>query len=404
MTDTDKKPAQANDSKAKADDKAGAKNKQSTEDKTTSQKPAKATTPAKPAKSSNAGVITLIFIITIGMAGGLYLLWEEQQQIKFKQKISSQNIEQQLNSLKQAQDDANQLSENRIKEIHEFQENLRVNLTNLIRNKEHLRNDWLLAEAEYLVQLANHRLLLEKDVTTAAVALKAADTRLAEVADPALLPIRKILAKDLQTLNNIPTIDLAGLSVTLSALSNNISNLPLNTPDPKTHKISQTEKSPASTDVKSVKDLPAAIWKDIKSLIVIRNHEKPLQPLLAPEQHFFLVQNIGLLLEQSRLALLNGHNEIYQERLATTVKWINQYFDTEHNVTRNMLSSIAELQKFDIDPTLPDISSTFSAIKKYRTQGEAPVVTPAETPVAPAEAPAISPVKETPSEKAEDAS
>jgi uroporphyrin-3 C-methyltransferase len=401
MTDTDKKPAQAKDSKAKADDKAGAKNKQSAEDKTTSQKPAKATTPAKPAKSSNAGVITLIFIITIGMAGGLYLLWEEQQQILFKQKISSQNIEQQLNSLKQAQDDANQLSENRIKEIHEFQENLRVNLTNLIRNKEHLRNDWLLAEAEYLVQLANHRLLLEKDVTTAAVALKAADTRLAEVADPALLPIRKILAKDLQTLNNIPTIDLAGLSVTLSALSNNISNLPLNTPDPKTHKISQTEKTSASTEVKSVKDLPAAIWKDIKSLIVIRNHEKPLQPLLAPEQHFFLVQNIGLLLEQSRLALLNGHNEIYQERLATTVKWLNQYFDTEHNVTRNMLSSIAELQKFDIDPTLPDISSTFSAIKKYRTQGEAPVTSPAEAPATPT-------VKETPkettSEKAEDAS
>lgn len=251
---------------------------------------------------------------------------------------------------------------------------MRNNLTNLIRNKQHLRNDWLLAEAEYLVQLANHRLLLEKDVATAAVALKSADARLAEVADPALLGVRKILLNDLQTLNNIPTIDLAGLSVTLSALSNNISNLPLNTPDPKTHKINQADKTPASPEVKSVKDLPAAIWKDIRSLIVIRNHEKPLQPLLAPNQHFFLVQNLALLLEQSRLALLNGHNEIYQERLETTEKWINQYFDTEHNVTRNMLASIDELQKFDIDPTLPDISSTFSAIKKYRTQGIQPEI------------------------------
>jgi uroporphyrin-3 C-methyltransferase len=194
------------------------------------------------------------------------------------------------------------------------------------------------------------------------------------VADPALLPVRKILAKDIQTLNNIPAIDLTGLSVTLSTMSNNIPNLPLRTPDPKTHKLKQANETQSSSDVKNIQELPAAIWQDIKSLIIIRNHEKPLEPLLAPDQHFFLVQNLALLLEQSRLALLNGHNEIYQERLATTKKWVSQYFDTEHNVTRNMLSNIDELLKIDIDPTLPDISSTFSAVKKYRTQGQIPAV------------------------------
>jgi hypothetical protein len=35
-----------------------------------------------------------------------------------------------------------------------------------------------------------------------------------------------------------------------------------------------------------------------------------------------------------------------------------------------MLTSIAELQKMNIDPALPDISSTFSAVKKYRTKGQ----------------------------------
>ncbi len=330
----------------------------------------------KPA-ASNAIVFILIFFVSIATLGGLYLLWENQQQISIKQHLSSQRIDQQISTLKQQQSEITAQNEEQINNIHSSQENLRHNLTNLIRNNQHLRNDWLMAEAEYLIQLANHRLLLEKDVATALVALKAADTRLAEVADPALLNVRKILANDIQTLNNIPTIDLAGLSVTLSALSNNIPNLPLRTPDPKTHKINQAEKTPASSDIKNIQELPAAIWKDIKSLIIIRNHQKPLQPLLAPNQHFFLVQNLALLLEQSRLALLNGHNEIYHERLATTEKWIKLYFDTEHNVTRNMLASIAELQKFDIDPPLPDISSTFSAIKKYRTQGQRP-----EAPVA----------------------
>lgn len=323
-------------------------------------------------RSSHVGLVTVIFFFVIATAGGIYLLWQNLQQTSIKQQITTQSVEQQLETLKQQQKEFADQNKEQIESIHIFQENLRNNLTNIVRNSQHLRNDWLMAEAEYLVQIANQRLLLEKDVATAAVALKAADARLAEVADPALLIIRKILANDLHLLNNIPTVDLAGLSVSLSALSNNIPNLPLLTPDPKTHKINQSEKTQASSEVKSVKDLPAAVWKDIKSLIVIRNHEKPLQPLLAPNQYFFLIQNLALLIEQSRLALLNGHNEIYQERLATTKKWINQYFDTEHNVTRNMLASIDELQKFDIDPTLPDISATFSAIKKYRTQGVIP--------------------------------
>lgn len=351
MTDAEKKPVKTKETHAKKPEKKAAHKK---------------------AKSSSAGFNTLIFFIAIAIFGALYLLWENQQKNSIREQITTQRINQEIATLKEQQLMITTQNEEQIKNIHSFQENLRHNLTNLIRNKQHLRNDWLMAEAEYLIQLANHRLLLEKDIATAAVALKAADARLAEVADPALLHIRKILATDLQTLNNIPTIDLAGLSVTLSALSNNIPNLPLRTPDPKTHKLSQAEKTQASSDVKSIKDLPVAIWKDIKSLIVIRNHEKPLQPLLAPNQHFFLIQNLALLLEQSRLALLNGHNEIYQERLSTTEKWINQYFDTEHNVTRNMLASIDELQKFDIDPALPDISSTFSAIKKYRTQGQLP--------------------------------
>ncbi len=355
MTDLEKKPA----------DKLEKKSTHKSKEKET-------LTTKNKASNSKAGLFTLLFLLFTIILGGYYLLWDNQQQSVIKQQSISQRIDEQLANLEKQQLEITTQNVQQIEDIHAFQENLRHNLTNLIRNKKHLRNDWLMAEAEYLVKLANIRLLLEKDVATATVALKSADARLAEVADPALLNVRKILSNDIQALVNTPTIDLAGLSVTLSALINNISNLPLQTPDPKTHKLTQEEQTSASSDVKSIGDLPTAIWKDIKSLVIIRKHDKPLEPLLAPEQHFFLVQNLSLLLEQSRLALLNGNNVIYQERLTTTKKWINQYFDTEHNVTRNMLASIDELQKIDIDPPLPDISSTFSAIKKYRTQGEVP--------------------------------
>ncbi len=327
---------------------------------------------------SNATLLILIFFIIIGTLGGFYLLWENQQQTLVREQLLRQQLNQHITDLQQQQQTQREQQQQQLAAIEKAQQDLRHNLTNLVRNKQHLRNDWLMAEAEYLVQLANHRLLLEKDVVTAKVALKAADARLAEVADPALLSIRKILARDIQALNTITPVDLAGLSVTLSALSQNISNLPLRTPDPKTRKLTQQEKKQRKHDINNIAELPAMIWRDIKNLIIIRQHDKPLQPLMAPEQHFFLTQNLALMVEQARLALLNGQSEIYQERLDTIKKWINEYFDTEHNITRNMLSNIDELKKIDIDPPLPDISSTYAAIKQYRLRGQQPARNKAE--------------------------
>ena len=345
-----------------------------TEKKSVAKKKAESSAEVKTSKpaSSTAGLYIFVFIVAIASCGGFYLLWQKLQQNSIKLQIASQKTDQKIANVNQQQLEFSKKNALQIKEIQTDQENLLHNLTNLIQNNKQLRKDWLMAEAEYLIQLANYRLLLEKDVTTAAVALKAADTRLAEMADPAIFKIREILAKDLQTLNNIPKIDLAGLSVTISAMSKNISNLPLNTPDPKTYKTNQEQKTQATAKVESLKDLPAAIWQDFKSLIVIRHHQKAIEPLLAPGQHFFLVQNLALLLEQARLALLNGDNVIYQERLQTSATWIKQYFDNEHNITRNMLAKITELQKYDIDPTLPDISSTYSIIQKYRLHGQQP--------------------------------
>lgn len=326
--------------------------------------------------SSNIDIYSLIVIVIIASSGGFYYLWQQQQLASINQVNFSNTIKQKLDlnadNLKQQQIVLEQKNDTKIEKLYSDQANLHNNLTKLIQNNTQLRKDWLLAEAEYLIQLANHRLLLEKDVSTAIVALKAADKRLAEVSDPALLKIRGIIAKDVQKLSNIQTVDLAGLSVTISALSDNIANLPLNTPVPKTKQSAKGVKSAESLAVKGLKDLPAAIWKDIKGLVVIRNHQKPIQPLLSSSQHFYLTQNLALLLEQSRLALLNGQDAIYQERLNTTKKWVSQYFDTEHNVTRNMLSSIDELQKNNIAPNLPDISATFSIIKKYRLHGKQP--------------------------------
>ena len=264
----------------------------------------------------------------------------------------------------------------------------------VLRDKnQHLRKDWLLMEAEYLIQLSNYRLLFERDINTAIAALESADVRLRDTGDPGILSVRKVIAESVQALKQVPQADLAGLSLTLSAINNDIEKLPLSTPDPKSKQNEVSQASEETKHVQSWSELPAAMWRDLKSLVVIRDHEAPIQPLLSPEERFFLIENLRLQIEQARLAMLSGQDNVYKERLTTSIGWIERHFDKESAITKSTLDSLKQMQSESIAPSLPDITSTYHALRNYRLGRE-----PAKQPVqskpaqAPQSAPSESPV------------
>lgn len=260
----------------------------------------------------------------------------------------------------------------RMQAMQEQQKELTDYIQVLRDKNQHLRKDWLLMEAEYLIQLANYRLLFERDINTAITALDSADVRLRDTGDPGILSVRKVIAEAIQALKQVPQADLAGLSLTLSAINKDIDKMPLATPDPRSKQNEQQLAEQESKDVESWSELPAAIWRDLKSLIVIRDHESSIQPLLSPEERFFLIENLRLQIEQARLAMLSGQAKVYQERLATTTGWIEEHFDKEAALTKSTLDTLRQIQAEPIAPALPDISYTYRALRQYRL-GRAPL-------------------------------
>lgn len=253
--------------------------------------------------------------------------------------------------------------------IDERQSHLENGLDEWLSQNSHLRKDWLLAEAEYLIKLASHRLLLEQDVKTAIVAMEGANARLADVGDPSLLKVRKQINKDIQKLKSVPTIDVAGISLTLSGLIQSVSKLPLQVPDPDSIRERIKERTPEKRQVDSLKSFFTALWEDLKNLVVIRKHDSPVQAMLTSDQQFFLVQNLQLRLEQARLALLQGETGVYQERLKEMEKWIPQYFDSTHELTKSTIDTIAQLRKQDITPELPELTRSYEKLEKYLKSG-----------------------------------
>lgn len=246
----------------------------------------------------------------------------------------------------------------------------------VLREKNQLlRKDWLIMESEYLIQLANYRLLFDRDINTSIVALEAADQRMRESGDPGIINVRKAVAEAVLELKQIPQADLAGLSLRLSAINKEIDKLPQKTPDPKSKAMQQQQQNDqVGQKVDSWSQLPSAIWQDLKTLVVIRDHDAPVQPMLAPKERFFLIENVRLQLEQARLAMLAGQADVYKERISTAIDWISQHFDTDANITKATLDSLNRLVNESIAPPLPDIAYTYQALQKYRQGRDVPVV------------------------------
>ncbi len=99
------------------------------------------------------------------------------------------------------------------------------NARELLEAGNRTRTDWLLAEAEYLLRVANQRLMIEKDIRGALAALESGDEVLAESDDIGVYPVRQQLAKEILALKGIVDVDRTGLYLKLEAAIDSIHQL-----------------------------------------------------------------------------------------------------------------------------------------------------------------------------------
>lgn len=211
--------------------------------------------------------LSVAIIGAVGFVG--YKGWQQVESQKSQIQSQQQQLQQILNAQSQVSTDVQkQLQQNTLVQNKELTI-LKETIAAFLKQNQHSRRDWLIAEAEYLIKLANHRLVLAHDVATGIQALQAADDRLLEVGSPRFIPLRRALAIDIQKLNAVPKFDIVGISLKLNALQQQVEALPLITPDPKTiEQRSKAESSVSKAD--SWQDLPRAIWQDLLKLVHVR--------------------------------------------------------------------------------------------------------------------------------------
>lgn len=258
------------------------------------------------------------------------------------------------------------------KNVDELQDRLTRSMKQLAANQTNSRKDWLLAEVEYLLRLANQRILMENTVNGALQLLKSADKILAETDDVTIYDIRKAVAADIASLEAVPKLDTEGLFLKLGAMNRQVADLRV-TPLSQQHELPEMLKeiTPESVQASWASGLQESWSKamaKLETLIVVQHRDEPVKPLLSPEQKYYLQQNLNLMLEQAQLALLQRRQDSYDSALQKADEWLSTYFQQDDGVTQGLLRGIGELKSVKVSPELPDITNSLTELKAYLHQ------------------------------------
>ena len=335
-------------------------------------------------KKSGTGLSLLAILIALGVGGAGYYFGQQQvdefqqkltaleAQINNKTVVSAPAQEVKFDTTQLAQlESANKATQDKIAQVEELinaKSHELVGLQSQI-NKVSAQasaqqpTDWLFSEADFLLNNALRKLVLDNDVDTAVSLLKLADETLAKVNNSQSAAIRSAINQDLKQLLSVAGVDQNAVMQKLSQLANTVDELPV-------LDVNFGDDQNATKLSDSLSDWAENAEKSATSFLnhfirISPKHGADRKELLAPNQDIYLRENIRLRLQLAIMAVPRQQNELYKQSLEAVASWIRSYFDTNAEVTQSFLKSVDELSEVSIYVDVPSQLQSLSMLDKY---------------------------------------
>jgi len=364
---TEKKPA----APAASDKKESAKAGSSVADKPSAKNKASQAPVNKSPKNPFPWFKTILLLLLIAaLAGSSWFGWMQWQQRSVLAEGLQSNLiafENNVERQQQAVIRASQEQSQTIKALQDQLYSLRL-LTN--RQAEQIltlgtatRGDWLLAEATYLVRLANQRLQVERSIENPLAILESVDSIFIQINDPELLAVRNALAIDIAALRMTEIVDREGIYLELQAISSALETLSILQPR------AVAEAAQKAQVVQNSQQAPGSLTETLErfsekfgNLIVLKKRQQPIEPLLSRAERTMVRQNFYLLLEQAQSALLREEQIIYSSSLNKAEALLRRYFQL-NSESEALIARLQALAERSVSQQLPDISGSQNAIQ-----------------------------------------
>jgi uroporphyrin-3 C-methyltransferase len=240
----------------------------------------------------------------------------------------------------------------------------RSQLEELMQSLSRSRDENLVVDIDSAVRLALQQAQVAGNSEPLLAALKAAEQRVARAAQPRLAPLARAIARDTDRIRASASGDSNEALQRLDELIRLVDDLPaLN---------AVAGRSGGTTGWPMTDTLPAdapwwqrVLWQvrlEARSLVRVGRIDQPEAVLVAPEQVFFLRENLKLKLLHTRLALLSRQTDTARAELAGVTASLNRYFDPASRRTQAAATVLQQLQSHVKTVETPRIDDTLAAL------------------------------------------
>lgn len=245
------------------------------------------------------------------------------------------------------------------------------------------RDEWALSEIEQVLSTASQQLQLAGNVQGALIALQNADRSLSRSDKPQFITIRRAIARDIEKLKALPSVDQPGIALRLDNVISQIDNLPLLSDEKPAEPIAPSRVNPVPAGGKAAapaertlgqrmtetwRNWSHEMWDDIRQLIRVRTVDNPDALMLSPSESYFVRENLKLRLLNARLALLSRNEGTFRDDLNTAQQMLVKYFDTKARSTQAAQALLRQVQANNVTIDVPDLSESLNAVRNYKSK------------------------------------
>lgn len=252
------------------------------------------------------------------------------------------------------------------------------------------RDEWALAEIEQVLSTASQQLQLAGNVPGALIALQNADRSLSRSDKPQFITIRRAIAKDIERLKSLPNVDSVGLAVRLDNVIAQVDGLPMMSDAKPTPAAPPVRKAAAPSKAKGKdaasapameeeegwgsrakavwQDWSSEMWAEVSTLVRVRRVDNPDAIMMAPEEAYFLRENLKLRLLNARMALLSRNEAAFRADLLAAQESLAKYFDTKTRQTQTAQQLLRQLQGSNLSIEMPTLADSLNAVRNYKAK------------------------------------
>ena len=338
-----------------------------------------ATVPTRPSGTAGIGLANLLLgAVAAAALTSSVLLWQKLSSIQeqlARQSADSGTLAIEARTVaRQAEDQVREtaarlsVAEARVSEVA-LQ---RSQLEELMQSLSRSRDENLVVDIESAIRLAQQQAQLTGGLEPLVATLKTANQRIDRAAQPRLAPLQRAIARDLDRLTRATVTDTAGLLGRLDDLVRQVDELPV------LNAVAQApgaRKAAAPASSTTTASDPAQPWwqatlqrgweivrDEARGLVRVSRIDQPEAILLAPEQTFFLRENLKLKLLNARLGVLARQFDSARADLTAATAALNKYFDPASRRTQNAATMLQQAQQHMKSAELPRLDETLSAL------------------------------------------